>query len=506
MEKKPATPIIGDMTNPFDNDLLKLRSRFFEASIDLYAISDISGHVIDVNEAMLTTFGFTKEDVLGGTWYSYVHEADIEASSREFLNMLTTGKSTGFINRMRCKDGNYKLIEWDSNVCPVTQKIFTLGRDISDARRSYETLNARVSLQRAIIDSADFAIISTDANGEIQTFNRRAERMFGCRAAEIVGLGTPISFFDADEIQEYAEELAKGFGAGLGKGIDVLFAKARAGLVEERDFTLQRKSGHTFPAHISIGALRNEADEIYAFLFVARDITVERRVENMKNEFISTVSHELRTPMTSIRGSLGLIAGGLAGEIPGEAKTLIDMAIASTDRLVRLVNDILDIEKIDSGKMDFKYKDVEAMPLIEQAIRTNRAFAEKHNVTYRFSTPIPNVKIKVDVDRFAQILDNLLSNAAKYTVEGDEIDVKMSHTDKILRVSVTDHGKGIPDSFKSKVFSKFMQANSSDKRKKAGTGLGLAICKALVVNQGGSINFASEEGKGTTFFFEFPTL
>lgn len=494
------------MTKNVDQEILALRSRFFDASPELCGISDRSGRILDVNETILTMFGYTKEEVLGQTWAQYVHEADIEASLREFEKTLETGKSLAFMNRMLTKDGEYKLIEWDTHICPVTNKVMSIGRDISDSRRSYETLNANLSLQRAIIDSADFSIISTDQHGVIQTFNRRAERMLGYSAQDVIGKFTPEQFFDSDELLDYADVLSAGFGAGVAKGIEVLFAKARAGLVEEGKFTLTKKNGHVFPAQVSIGALRNDNSEVYAFLIVARDITVERRVENMKNEFISTVSHELRTPMTSIRGSLGLISGGLAGEIPEEAKRLVDMAIASTERLIRLVNDILDIEKIDSGRMDLTYKTADVATLVEQSIKANQAFSEKHNVRYKFSNAIPNVKIKIDVDRFAQILDNLLSNAAKYTVEGDEIDVRMEQHENRVRVCVTDHGKGIPDTFRPKVFAKFMQANSSDKRKVGGTGLGLAICKSLVEHQGGSIDFQSEEGKGTTFYFEFPTL
>lgn len=498
--------IIRCMTKAPSAEILQLRSRFFESSVDLYAISDLNGEVLDVNAAMLNLFGFTRQEAIGQNWAQFVHEADLEASVREFEKTLRTGKSIGFMNRMRAKDGEYRLIEWDSSIDPDTNKIYSLGRDVSATRRSYETLNAKVSLQRAIIDSADFAIISTDADGNIQTFNRRSERMLGYTSEEVAGKASLTSFFDPDEVRDYADDLTQKFGNAVGKGMDVLFAKARAGLVEEGKFTLTKKSGHTFPAHISIGALRNDADEVYAFLFVARDITVEKRVENLKNEFISTVSHELRTPMTSIRGSLGLIAGGLAGEIPKEAKPLIDIAITSTDRLIRLVNDILDIEKIDSGKLEFKYKDAEVAPMIEQCIQANLPFASKHHVSYRFSKDSPSAKIRVDVDRFAQILDNLLSNAAKYTVEGDEIEVDMKCTDNRVRVSVTDHGKGIPDSFKPKVFAKFMQANQSDKRKTGGTGLGLAICRALVEQQGGRINFDSVEGHGTTFYFDFPVV
>jgi PAS domain S-box-containing protein len=483
-----------------------LRERFFCEAIDIFAIANMHGAVIDLNDAMLDTFGYSKEELVGMDWSEFVHDADKESSGREFKDIIEKGRSTAFINRIRCKDGSFKMIEWNSVFSPKERVIFIFGRDISNSRRALDNLNSQVSLQRAIIESADFAIISTNADGIVQTYNQRARRMFGHANEEVVGKLTPLVFFDPTEIKNYAEDIKSGLDEDVDDGMTVLLAKARAGLFDERTWMLKRKSGIVFPAHVSVSALRDENTQIYGYLFVARDITEQRRVENLKNEFISTVSHELRTPMTSIRASLGIIASGMSGELPAESKPLIDIAIDSSDRLIRLINDILDVEKIESGRVAFNLKEVEVEPLIKQGLLSNKAFAAKHNVRFEFKDSVPNVKIKVDVDRFAQILDNLLSNAAKYTKEGDSIEVKMSRNAGKLRVAVVDHGQGIPDSFKPKVFAKFMQANSSDRREKGGTGLGLAICKSLVERQGGTLGFDSEEGKGSTFYFEFPVL
>ena len=483
-----------------------MHSHFFEKSVDLFLITGTNGSVVEMNNAVISAFGYSKDELIGNRWYKFVHDADQDASAREFDNIQATCQSFAFVNRIRCKSGKYKFIEWNSFLSTENQIIYVTGRDISNSRRAHDNLNRQLSLLRTIIDSTDFGIISTDANGTIKTFNTRAQRMFGYTDRESINHLTPFIFFDPIETEAYAKELIVGTGENIAKGIDVLLAKARVGLFEERNWTLLRKSRAVFPAHVSVTSLRDENDETYGYLFVARDISEQKRVENLKSEFISTVSHELRTPMTSIRGSLGIMAAGLAGEIPGESKPLIDIAISSTDRLVRLINDMLAMDKIESGKMNFDLKEVEVAPLLEKSLLSNKAFADKHKVSFKLTKSIPQLKILIDPDRLAQILDNLLSNAAKYTKEGDAIEVAMSTDNNAVRVSITDHGPGIPESFKSKVFAKFMQANATDQREKGGTGLGLSICKALVEKQRGSLCFESEDGKGTTFYFEFPIV
>ena len=245
---------------------------------------------------------------------------------------------------------------------------------------------------------------------------------------------------------------------------------------------------------------------LVGFIGTCVDITDRREIEQMKNEFISIVSHELRTPLTSIRGSLGLIAGGVTGELPQRAKPMIDLAVRSTDRLVRLINDILDIEKIESGKMKFVMKPIELAPVIEQAIETTRAYGERLGVPFIFDVREPGIQINGDVDRITQVLANLLSNAAKYSPPGKPVTVTMVRKEARVRVAVTDQGPGIPDEFRDRIFQKFAQADSSDTRLKGGTGLGLNISKALVEKHGGTIGFDTQIGSGTTFCFELPVL
>jgi PAS domain S-box-containing protein len=239
---------------------------------------------------------------------------------------------------------------------------------------------------------------------------------------------------------------------------------------------------------------------IYA---VARDVNERKKVEQMKNDFISVVSHELRTPLTSIRGSLGLIAGGVAGEIPEKARALVEIATKNSERLVRLINDMLDVEKIESGEMIFRFVPVEVMPLLEQAVEANRAFAASYEAELRIAEAAPGARVRADPDRILQVLTNLLSNAVKFSPRGETVEVAVSRKKSQVSVAVTDRGRGIPSEFQSRVFEKFAQADTSSTREKEGTGLGLSISKAIVESHGGRIGFETGNG-GTTFRFELP--
>lgn len=239
-------------------------------------------------------------------------------------------------------------------------------------------------------------------------------------------------------------------------------------------------------------------------IMVYQDITERKEIDQMKNEFISTVSHELRTPLTSIRGSLGLIMGGAMGAVPQKIRALLEIACNNSERLVRLINDILDTEKIESGKMIFHYNRSDLGKLIEQAVDANKSYADKYNVSYQITKLLPNVQVVMDSDRIRQVVDNLLSNAAKFSKSGGVISVFMEKREKNIRVSIADTGTGIPQEFQGKIFAKFYQADSSDNREKGGTGLGLSICKSIVEAHKGTIGFNSKQNIGTTFYFDLP--
>ncbi len=234
------------------------------------------------------------------------------------------------------------------------------------------------------------------------------------------------------------------------------------------------------------------------------DISERKKVERMKNEFVSTVSHELRTPLTSIMGSLGLVAGGAGGGLPSKTRALVEIARNNSERLVRLINDILDLEKIEAGQMRLELESRELAPLVEQAVAANRSYAEQFGVSFAVDLQCPGARARVDADRLTQVMTNLMANAAKFSPRGGTVELRLVRSHGSLRFSVTDRGAGIPESFRDKVFSKFSQADSSDARRKGGTGLGLSISKAMIEAMGGTIGFETREGAGTTFHFDLP--
>jgi signal transduction histidine kinase len=225
-------------------------------------------------------------------------------------------------------------------------------------------------------------------------------------------------------------------------------------------------------------------------------------VERLKNEFISVVSHELRTPLTSIRGSLGLLAGGVAGDMPPAASTMVEIAYNNSERLVRLINDILDAEKIESGMLQLDIQPIGLRELLTQVIEENRGYGLPFEVTIVLVRPVDNLQILADRDRLRQVMANLISNAAKYSPAGGAVHIRAARYNHGLRIQVIDTGAGIPEAFRDRIFQKFAQADSSDTRQKGGTGLGLNISKALVEQMGGQIGFTSTPGVGTTFFLD----
>ena len=226
--------------------------------------------------------------------------------------------------------------------------------------------------------------------------------------------------------------------------------------------------------------------------------------ETRSNEFIATVSHELRTPLTSIAGALGLLIGTAGDDLPPSAVRLITIAHANCQRLVRLVNSILAMEKIESGKVAFVLQRVDVHAVVREAIEANQAFADTHGVRMRLDGGPASGEMRADPDWVAQILTNLLSNAIKFSPRGAEVLVQVQRRDRAVRITVRDHGRGIPDAFKPRIFEKFAQAEAADARQKGGSGLGLSIVKQLVIRLGGEVGFCDAPGGGTIFNVALP--
>ena len=269
------------------------------------------------------------------------------------------------------------------------------------------------------------------------------------------------------------------------------------------ELRLQHKHGHVVPVLLRGHIQRDPQGMAQRISGTLMDLTERKRVEQMKNDFVSTVSHELRTPLTSISGALGLIVGGALGSAPPTMQQMLEIAYRNSLRLGHLINDLLDMEKIAAGKMSFELREHSLGDLLEESLASNQALCEQHGVCCTLEHPT-DVLVWVDGLRLQQVLGNFLSNAVKFTPEGGEIRLHSSLRGTKVRISVTDQGPGIPEAFRSRVFEKFAQADASDSRQKSGTGLGLAITKELIERMGGTVGFDCVPGQGTTFWCELP--
>lgn len=366
-------------------------------------------------------------------------------------------------------------------------RIYGIFQDISDSKANAEALRDQAAHTEAILDNVLDGIVTIDHTGKVDAYNAAAAKIFGYDKDEVIGQSfnmlLPV-WNDGNRHQQFRQHT---FEDGIGVTQEV---EAR------------RKDGSIFPLDLSVSTVRRRGHPLYIGL--VRDITERKRVERIKNEFISTVSHELRTPLTSISGALGLVLGGATGALPKNLAPLLTIASKNSQRLTFLINDLLDMEKLSAGQMHFNIQEYPLNYLLTQALESNLTFGTQRKIHLRLQAPVPDVAVAVDSQRLMQILSNLLSNAIKYSPENETVEISAMIRKNSVRISVRDHGEGIPAEFHSRIFQKFAQADSSNTREKGGTGLGLAISRELVERMGGNIGFDSDLPKGAHFYVDLP--
>jgi PAS domain S-box-containing protein len=379
-----------------------------------------------------------------------------------------------------------------------------LNTRIEDLRGKHASQIGALSMLKGLLKAATtFAIIGTDTNGRISLFNEGAERVFGISAQEAGGL-TPLTFLDAREVKLLGAQLTATIGRPI-QGFNVLVAECEGDAPVEHTWSMRRASGGAFPGLLVAARVVAEDGTLSGYAFIARDITEQRAVDRMKDDFVSMVSHELRTPLTAIRGALGLAAGGVAGRVPEGLGELVHIAHSNTERLLRIVNDILDIHRLESGALELRPEPTDLLAVVNRAVELTSPVASEYGVSFLVAETAQTAMVLVDFERWVQVLVNLLSNAVKYSPAGDTVDIDIERRGRLVRVTVTDRGPGIPEEFRARVFEKFAQASTGNMRL-SGTGLGLSIVKLLVEQHGGHVGFDSIRGRGTTFYVDMPLM
>lgn len=457
-----------------------------QTALDGIITLDDQGAIQRFNPAAEKIFGYAAQQTLGKN-ISQLLPALQNLGQTGLRSYLKKASGDGHELSGVRKDGSLFPVELALSEMPQNkQRMFTvIVKDISENKM----MELAFKRYDAIIRYSDDAIISKNLHGNITSWNEGAEKMYGYTAIEAVGKPMLELFPPDKEIEEY----------------NILQKLLHGEKAQHYETVRRRKDGSLIDISVTISPLINDEGEITGVSNIARDITENKRLERMKSEFISTVSHELRTPLTSIRGALDLVLGKSAAQLPDKARKMLEMAARNSERLTLLINDILDLEKIESGRIDFEFKYINLVPLAQRALEDNEGYAHRHQVTLQLATSgLTQAPVYGDQHRILQVFANLISNAVKFSPQQGQVEIGISDHEGGYRVSVTDHGQGIPKEFRSRIFQRFAQADSSDTREKGGTGLGLSITKAIVERHNGSINYISELGEGTQFYFDLP--
>ncbi|HEY9701754.1 MAG TPA: PAS domain S-box protein [Allocoleopsis sp.] len=471
--------------------LIEAKARFsgiLEIADDAIISIDSKQNITLFNKGAEKIFGYLASEVLGKPLdillpkrFNFAHKQNVVQFGKTNANARRMGERTEVFGRR--KDGREFIAEASISQLEIGgEKLFTaILRDVSKRKQYEEELERLNRKNELILNSAGEGIFGLNLQSKITFVNPAGARLLGYQVSEL-----------------------------LGKSIEIILAESNINInqffqselvMQVRNELFKRQDGSIFPVEY-ISNLIEEQHEIVGVVIAFKDITERNKVERMKNEFISIVSHELRTPLTSIYGSLKMLGSGLLNTDADSSQRLLEIAIDSTERLMRLINDILDIERIESGKVVMSKNICNIENLMMKCGESMQPFADKYKVNLIIS-PLKE-QVNVDEDRIMQTFTNLLSNGIKFSPEGGQIWLTAKKQENYILFEIKDQGRGIPEDKLESIFEKFQQVDFSDSRNHEGTGLGLAICRSIIEQHEGKIWAESVLGAGSTFYFTLP--
>jgi two-component system, OmpR family, sensor histidine kinase VicK len=472
-----------------------------EGSLGIVCTHDLKGNLLSINAHGAETIGRTVDAMLNHSLSEFIPE-DRRTSLQTYLKKIgETGEAQGLLH-LSHTNGEIRVIAYRNKLIDVpgrTPYVLGFGVDISEQVRVEGRLRTLTRQSDSILESVGDGIFAIDLDGNVTVANVAAAQMLGYKKDEMLGR-------NLHDLIRHARPDGTPFAS---EESPIRKSLINLDTVRVSDEVFWRKDGTFFSvdyvARPQIESQANSTEAKAVGVVVAFTDTTERSaLDRMKDEFISTVSHELRTPLTSIRGALGLLSGSALASRPEKARQMFDIAINNTDRLVRLVNDILDLERISSGKAELHPTMCSAEDLLRRAAGMQWATTPKPNTRIFFAAH--GVSVWADPDRILQTLSNLISNAIKFSPAGSEIHLTARNLDENeALIEVRDQGTGIPADKIEHIFDRFHQGDASDSRAKGGTGLGLAICRSIIAHHGGRIWATSAPNEGTTFHFTLPT-
>ncbi|WP_102224427.1 PAS domain S-box protein [Acidimangrovimonas sediminis] len=516
------SPVLDEAGRPvkiikYASDVTEAKLRAVDHNGQLSALSKaqaviefaLDGTVLTANENFLAAFGYELGEIQGQHHRMFVPPGEAgSAAYAEFWRKLAEGRFQAAEYRRIGKGGRdvwiqasynpildstgkpFKVVKFATDITDRKRALAALSdQELIELRSTQDALEATEALFRATIDHAPVGMALMDEDCHLLHVNDAlcqftgyvAEDLLEMRLAELIPPNRRV-ISDEDRARMRSGEL-------------------RVLQLERR---MIRRNGTEAWALLHISQQSSSRSEAVEFIVQVQDITERRQVEQMKSNFVATVSHELRTPLTSIKGGLSLALGMMSDKLDQRAERLLSIALKNCDQLTKLVNDILDMEKISSGQARFSATDVPLADLLEQAAAINQAYGQEHGVHFELTPPVTAAWVRVDVDRFQQVMSNLMSNAAKFSPPGSVVRVESEAKNGKVWLRVIDSGPGIPEEFGEQIFTPFSQADNSATRKKGGTGLGLNITRQIVERMDGEIGYHNRPGGGCEFWVTFP--
>ncbi|MCF2969830.1 PAS domain S-box protein [Synechococcus sp. Nb3U1] len=434
------------------------------------------------NPTICQESGYTLEEIQQLRTEDHTLEADLQRSRALWQSLIREERDTYTYERqIRRKDGSLIWVQLHVFTVRTEQGDPAFVVSFSENITEHKLAEEELAHLAAIVEFSVDAIVSTDLQGYVTSWNRGAENLYGYSAAEAIG--QPIVSLVSDET----------------------FVLDPSQLEDVRETLHRNKQGELVEVFLSVSPIYNSQGDWIGLSWIARDIREKRELERMRREFVSMVSHELRTPLTAIHGSLTALNTGKLGSLSSPGERLLQIAEQSTTRLIKLINDILDLERLESGKVSLNLQICSIEVVLSRAIETVQMVAERDHIQIH-SEVQPNLQAKGDPDLLIQVLTNLLSNAIKFSPSFGQIWVTAESTNQQLHICVQDQGRGIPSDKLEYIFERFQQVDASDSRQKGGSGLGLAICRLIVQQHGGRIWAESEPEKGSIFHILLPLI
>jgi PAS domain S-box-containing protein len=487
----------GSVENPRRHELVSEATRRHAASSEALLV-EFEGDTMTVTKPVLIG-----GRLLGGVWLRYSLAGLVEEQASlarrtaavgvifAFLGILAAALLTEAVTRPMKEVIRATRAVSEGEVAPrlpvrTADEVGQLAEAFNEMMgKLRDTTVSRDFLDR-VLETMGECLVVTGPDGTITRVNPAVCRLSGAEEGDLLG--------------QNCRDL---FRAPQGH-VSLLDAVGPVGSVDGLETELLARGGLAVPVMVSVGVMEASAGRPRGFVLVAADISERLRNERQKDEFIAMVHHEVRAPLTAVRGAVGLLEGGVGGEMTERGRELVEIAHRNSERMERLVNDILASRQLESGRMEFRFETAELMSLIEQAIESTSSYGEKHGVDLEIRERLEGAMVRVDPGRMIQVVTNVLSNAVRFSPAESTVVIGVSRRGGLLRVAISDSGPGISEDFRDRVFEAFARANHESWRHRSGTGLGMSISKGIIEELGGSISFETEVGVGTTFFIDVP--